>query len=124
MEDLCKPTKAEKNVVQFHQIRVSPSWMNSIVLFLNEDVLPKSKSEAVKIQGKLLGFSCPRTKSCIRDLFLAHICYAYTLKQLSYSYKNYMKGFVEATRGANLCLTGPSLKAISGQICRRKHKNI
>ena len=25
MEDLCKPTEAEKNVVQFHQIRVSPS---------------------------------------------------------------------------------------------------
>ena len=57
MEDLCKPTKAEKNVVQFHQIRVSPNWMNSIVLFLKEDVLPKNKSEAVKIQGKLLGLT-------------------------------------------------------------------
>ena len=69
MEDLCKSTKVEKNVVQFHQIRVSPNWINSIVLFLKKDVLPKSKSEAVKIQGKLLGFSYPRTKSCIRYLF-------------------------------------------------------
>ena len=57
MEDLCKSTKVEKNVVQFHQIRVSPNWMNSIVLFLKEDVLPKNKSEAVKIQGKLLGLT-------------------------------------------------------------------
>ena len=35
-----------------------------------------------------------------------------------------MKGFVEATRGGDLCLTGSSHKAISGQIYRRKHKNM
>ena len=56
MEDLCKPTEAGKNVVQVHQIRVSPSWMDSIVLFLKEDVLPKGKSEANKIRMKALRF--------------------------------------------------------------------
>ena len=64
--------------------------------------------------GKLLSFSCPRIKSCTRDPFLAHICYAYTQKQLSYSWKSYMKGFVEATLGEGLCLIGPSHKAIGG----------
>ena len=34
------------------------------------------------------------------------IYYAYTLKQLNYSWKNYMKGFVEATQGVDLYLTG------------------
>ena len=35
-----------------------------------------------------------------------------------------MKGFVEATLKANLCLTEPSLRAINGQTCKRKHKNM
>ena len=114
VEDLCKPIETEKNVVQVHQIRVSPSWMDSIVLFLRKDVLPEGKSKADKIRRKASWFWLPRTKSCIRDLFLAHICYAYTLKWLSCSWKNYMKKFVEATEGANLCLRGHSLKAIGG----------
>ena len=88
--------------------------MDHIMLFLKEDVLPESKSKANKIRRKAPGFGCPRTESCIKDPSLAHICYAYTLKQLNYSWKNYMKGFVEATRGADLYLTGPSRKIISG----------
>ena len=52
MEDLCKPTKVGRNVVHIHQIRVRPSWMDFIVLFLKEDVLPKEKSEADKVQRK------------------------------------------------------------------------
>ena len=58
--------------------------MDSIVLFLKEDILPEIKPEADKIQRKASQFWL-FTKSCIRDLFLDHICYAYTLKQLNYS---------------------------------------
>ena len=71
--------------------------MDSIVLFLKKDVLPENKSEADRYKGRLLDFGCPRTKSCIRGHFLAHICYAYTKKQLSYSWKNYIKESMEAT---------------------------
>ena len=39
MEDLCKPIEVGRNVVHIHQISVGPSWMDSIVLFLKEDVL-------------------------------------------------------------------------------------
>ena len=35
-----------------------------------------------------------------------------------------MKGFVETTLEVDLCLTEPSLRAIGGQICKKKHKNI
>ena len=56
MEDLCKPTETEKNVVQVHQIRVSPSWMDSIVLCLRKDVLPEGKSKADKIRRKASWF--------------------------------------------------------------------
>ena len=49
VEDLCKPIEIEGNTVHIHQIRVSPSWMDSIVLFHKEDILPEEKLEADKV---------------------------------------------------------------------------
>ena len=39
-------------MVHVHQIKVGPNWMNSIVLFLKEDILPEDKSEADKVRRK------------------------------------------------------------------------
>ena len=52
IEDLCKPTKVKGKVVHIHQVRVGPSWMDPIVLFLREDILPEDKSEVDKIRRK------------------------------------------------------------------------
>ena len=49
VEDLCKPIKVGANMVHVQQIRVGPSWMDSIVQFLKEDVLPNDKSEDDKV---------------------------------------------------------------------------
>ena len=38
VEDLCKPTEIGISVVHIHHIRVGPSWIDSIVLFLKEDI--------------------------------------------------------------------------------------
>ena len=32
-----------------HQLRVGPSWMDPIVLFLKDDILPEEKGEANKV---------------------------------------------------------------------------
>ena len=52
VEDLYNPTEIKGNIVHVHQIRVGLSWMDPIVLFLKEDVLPKDKSEADKVWRK------------------------------------------------------------------------
>ena len=52
VEDLRKPAELRGNVVHVHQIRAGPSWMDSIVLFLKEDVLPKNKFEVDKVRRK------------------------------------------------------------------------
>ena len=52
VEDLCKPTKIGRNMAHIHQIRVRPSWMDSMVLFLKKDVLPEEKLEANKVRRK------------------------------------------------------------------------
>ena len=49
VEDLHRPTEAIE-VAQIHQIRVVSSWMDSIIRFLKEDILPKEKIEVDKIQ--------------------------------------------------------------------------
>ena len=52
MEDLCKPTRVGSNAAYIHQIRVGPSWMDPIVLFFKEDILPEDKLEVDKVQRK------------------------------------------------------------------------
>ncbi|XP_075675021.1 uncharacterized protein LOC142644257 [Castanea sativa] len=48
VEDLHKPTKEKKERVQVHQVMVDPSWMDPLVLFLKEGILPNKKGEANK----------------------------------------------------------------------------
>ena len=56
VEDLCKPIEVKREMVHIHQIRVGSSWMDHIVLFLKEDILPEKKSEADKVRRKALRF--------------------------------------------------------------------
>jgi len=52
VEDLLVPAKVELKRVGVHQIKVGPSWMDSIVAFLKEGVLPPEKGKAEKIRRK------------------------------------------------------------------------
>ena len=49
VEDLCTPTPIKRDLLQIHQIKLGPSWMDPILMFLKRDVLPKEKSEAKKV---------------------------------------------------------------------------
>ena len=49
IEDLCEPMEVKGEGVYVHQVRVGLSWMNPIVLFLKEDILPEEKSVADKV---------------------------------------------------------------------------
>ena len=55
VEDLYKPSRIG-DTVQINQIRAGPNWMDSILQFLKEDILPKEKIEADKIQRKATSF--------------------------------------------------------------------
>ena len=43
-------------MAQIHQIRVGPNWMDSIIRFLREDILPDEKIEADKIRRKATNY--------------------------------------------------------------------
>ena len=50
VEDLCKSIEITNEAVHIHQIKVGPTWMDLIVLFLEEDILLKDKLEADKVR--------------------------------------------------------------------------
>ena len=54
-EDLHKPSRT-RNIVQINQIRARPSWMDSIIQFLKEDILPEERIEADKIRRKATSY--------------------------------------------------------------------
>ena len=39
-------------MVHVHQVKVGPTWMDPIVLFLRDDILPEDKSEVDKVRRK------------------------------------------------------------------------
>ena len=69
----------ERKKAQIHQIRVGPNWIDPIVLFLKDDILPRRRGRAIKCREKLLGFGCLKIKSCASAIFLD--CYVFILKQ-------------------------------------------
>ena len=52
VEDLCKPIEVKGMAAHVQQIRVGSSWMDPIVSFLKEDILPPDKLEADEIRRK------------------------------------------------------------------------
>ncbi|XP_065632319.1 uncharacterized protein LOC136068725 [Quercus suber] len=56
VEDLHKPTEVRGEVVRIHQIRAELSWMDPIIKFLKEDILPEERSEANKVQRNATRF--------------------------------------------------------------------
>ena len=56
VEDLYTPTSIHHGMPQIHQIKLGPSWMDSISLFLEKDILPEEKSEAEKVRRKVPRF--------------------------------------------------------------------
>ena len=55
VKDLRKPS-ATVNTIQINQVRAGPSWMDSIMQFLKEDILPEEKIEADKIRKKATSY--------------------------------------------------------------------
>ena len=50
VEHLDRASEVAKGMVRIHEVKVGPSWMDPIVKFLKDNILPEEKSEAKKIR--------------------------------------------------------------------------
>ena len=55
VEDLYKPTET-RETAQIHQIKAGQSWMDSIIQFLKEDILPEERIAADKVRRKAIRY--------------------------------------------------------------------
>ena len=56
VEHLSKVSKVAKDMVRAHEVRVGPSWMDPIVMFLKDNILFEEKSEAENIRRNVTRF--------------------------------------------------------------------
>ena len=124
IEDLCTPTSLHKDMPRIHQFNLGPSWMDPISLYLERDILPEEKSEAEKVRRKAPRFWLSEVESYTSVLSLALICFVYTLRHQSHSWKSYMKEFMGVTQGEDPYLIGLLLKDTGGQACKKRHRNM
>ena len=66
---LFRSTLTKRDLLQVHQIKLGPSWMDPILLFLERDILPEEKSEAEKIRRKAPQFSLSEDKKLYKHSF-------------------------------------------------------
>ena len=69
VEDLCTLTSLHQGMPQIHQIKLGPSWMDSISLFLEIDILPEEKSEAEKVRRKAHRFWLSKDRKLYKRSF-------------------------------------------------------
>ena len=69
VEDLCASTPTKRDLPQIHQIKLGPSWMDPISMFLEREVLPKEKSKAEKVRRKVPWFWMSEDKKLYKHSF-------------------------------------------------------
>ena len=69
VEDLYTPTSIYHGMPRIHQIKLGPSWMDSISLFLEKDILPKEKSEVEKVRRKAPRFWLSKDRKLYKRSF-------------------------------------------------------
>ena len=69
VEDLYTQTSVHRGALQIHQIMLGLSWMDSISLFLEKDVLLEEKSEADKVRRKAPRFWLSEDRKLYKRFF-------------------------------------------------------
>ena len=59
----------KRDLLQAYQIKVGPSWMDPILLFLEKDILPEEKLEAEKVRRKAPQFWLSEDKKLYKHSF-------------------------------------------------------
>ena len=70
VEDLYKPTETRRDIAQIHQVRAGLSWMDSIIQFLKEDILPEEIIEVDKVRRKATRYWLSKNQKLYKRSFL------------------------------------------------------
>ena len=103
VEDLCTPTPIKRDLLQVHQIKLEPSWMDPILLFLEMDILPEKKLEAKKVRRKAPQFWLSEDKKLYKHSFSGPYLLCVHLEALELLLEELHEGICRShTRGRSL----------------------
>ena len=124
VENLCALTPIKKDLLHVHQIKLGPSWMNPILLFLGRDILPEEKSKAEKVRRKTPRFWMSEDKKLYKRSFSGpyHLCVHPDASESLL--EELHEGVCGSHTEEDLYLIGPVLEDTGGQACKRRHKNM
>ena len=88
-----------RETVQVHQIRVGPSWVNSIIQFLKEDILPEERSKADKVRRKATRFWLSKNQKLYKCSFSGPYLLCVHLEMTESLLKELHKGIYESHTG-------------------------
>ena len=94
VEYLDKASEVAKGTIHMHEIIMGPSWMDPIVRFLKNDILPEEKLEAKKIRRNAPRFWLSEDHKLYKRSYSGPYFRAFTLKHQNYCLKSCMKGSV------------------------------
>ena len=114
----------KNEVIHIHLIRVGPNWMDPIILFLKEDILPKEKLEADMVQRKAPRFWLFEDQKLYKCSFSRPYLLCIYLEASKLLLEELHEGIYRATKEADLCLIEPLHRDINGRTCRRRLKNM
>ena len=123
VEDLFTPTSIRYGMPRIHQIKLGPSWMDFISLFLEKDILPEEKSEAEKVQRNAPRFWLSEDRKLYKRSF-SGLYLLYVHPEASESLLEELhEGIYGSHTGGDPCLIGLLPKDIGRQACKRKRRN-
>ena len=114
----------KNKAIHIHLIRVGPNWMDPIMLFLKEDILPEEKSEADKVRRKAPRFWLSKDQKLYKCSFSRPYLLCKYLEASELLLEELHKGIYRATQEADLCLIEPLHRDIGGRTYRRRFKNM
>ena len=120
VEHLDRANEVAKGMVHVHEVRAGPSWMDPVVRFLKDDVLPEEKSEAEKIRRKAPRFWLSEDHKLYKRSYFGPYLLCVHPEASNYCLKSYMKGSAGVTQEEDLCRIEPLPRNIGGRGCRRK----
>ena len=111
-------------VVHVHQVKVGPSWMDPIVLFLKKDVLPEEKSKADKVRRKTHRFWLSEDQKLYKHFFSGPYLLCINPEASKLLLEELHEGICGSHTGGKSLSHRAITLAIGGQTCKRKHKNM
>ena len=109
---------------QTHQIKLGLSWMDSISLFLEKDILPEEKSEAEKVHRKAPRFWLSEDRKLYKRSFSGPYLLCVHPKASKSLLEELQEGVCGSHTGGRSLSHGLLPRDIGVQACKRRRRNM